>query len=791
MLKHNLLIIFRNFRKNKSTFLINLIGLSTGLACALLIYLWVNDELHVDKFNKNDSRLFQVMENAKLADRITTQPYTPDLMAETMAKEIPEIKYAAAVTPSSWFSFTLSADEINFKAEGQFAGKDFFNIFSFGLLQGNPNQVLTGNNSVVISKELAMKLFKTTKNVVGKTIKWQVLNFSDKAVVTGICNDVPNNSTMQFQFVLSYQAWKDLSNKMGRTINWDNHAPYTYVLLKKGTNPDQFNKKIAGYLKSKFSNSNVTLFARHYSDGYLYGKYDNGIQSGGRIEYVKLFSVIALFIILIACINFMNLFTAKASTRMKEVGIKKAMGAERKSLIIQYLSESLIISLISLFLALLFVELLLPQFNNITGKQLSLNFNSGIILTFLSIVVLTGLISGSYPALYISGFKPVSTLKGKFNMPGGELWLRKVLVVFQFSLSIIFIAAVLVVYKQIDFIQTKNLGYDRNNVISFDKEGNAAKNQGTFLSELKKIPGVVDAASANTNLMGSFGNTIGLNWQGKNPKEIIRFESMQVSYNLIKTLDINIKEGRSFSKKFGSDSTAIIFNETAIKTMGLKNPIGKIINLWGVNRQIIGVTKNFNFESLHETIKPLFFILEPDRTMKIMVKLKAGEDRETINNIKNFYSKFNPGYVFDYKFLDKDYQALYESEERVSVLSKYFAGLAIMISCLGLLGLAAFTAQRRIKEIGIRKVLGSSEFGIIYLLSKDFSKLVLISILIALPLSYLLIKNWLDSFAYRISLSPWYFLSAGIITLLIAWLTVGTQAFKAARSNPSQCLRDE
>ncbi|MGB8320116.1 MAG: ABC transporter permease [Ignavibacteriaceae bacterium] len=791
MLKHNLLIIFRNFRKNKSTFLINLIGLSTGLACALLIYLWVNDELHVDKFNKNDSRLFQVMENAKLADRITTQPYTPDLMAETMAKEIPEIKYAAAVTPSSWFSFTLSADEINFKAEGQFAGKDFFNIFSFGLLQGNPNQVLTGNNSVVISKELAMKLFKTTKNVVGKTIKWQVLNFSDKAVVTGICNDVPNNSTMQFQFVLSYQAWKDLSNKMGRTINWDNHAPYTYVLLKKGTNPDQFNKKIAGYLKSKFSNSNVTLFARHYSDGYLYGKYDNGIQSGGRIEYVKLFSVIALFIILIACINFMNLFTAKASTRMKEVGIKKAMGAERKSLIIQYLSESLIISLISLFLALLFVELLLPQFNNITGKQLSLNFNSGIILTFLSIVVLTGLISGSYPALYISGFKPVSTLKGKFNMPGGELWLRKVLVVFQFSLSIIFIAAVLVVYKQIDFIQTKNLGYDRNNVISFDKEGNAAKNQGTFLSELKKIPGVVDAASANTNLMGSFGNTIGLNWQGKNPKEIIRFESMQVSYNLIKTLDINIKEGRSFSKKFGSDSTAIIFNETAIKTMGLKNPIGKIINLWGVNRQIIGVTKNFNFESLHETIKPLFFILEPDRTMKIMVKLKAGEDRETINNIKNFYSKFNPGYVFDYKFLDKDYQALYESEERVSVLSKYFAGLAIMISCLGLLGLAAFTAQRRIKEIGIRKVLGSSEFGIIYLLSKDFSKLVLISILIALPLSYLLIKNWLDSFAYRISLSPWYFLSAGIITLLIAWLTVGTQALKAARSNPSQCLRDE
>ncbi|MEJ2615144.1 MAG: ABC transporter permease, partial [Ignavibacteriaceae bacterium] len=702
MIKHNLLIIFRNFKRSKGTFFINLIGLSTGLACALLIYLWVNDELNVDKFNKNDSRLYQVMENAKLADRITTQPYTPDLMAETMAKEIPEIKYAAAVTPSSWFSFTLSINEINIKADGQFADKDFFNIFSFDLLQGNPGQVLTGNKSVVITKDLAIKLFKSPENAVGKTIKWQLLNYSDQAIVTGICNDVPKNSTMQFQFILSYQAWKDFSNKVGRTMNWDNHAPSTYVLLKKGTNPEQFNKKIAGYLKTKFSNSNVSLFARHYSDGYLYGKYDNGIQNGGRIEYVKLFSVIALFIILIACINFMNLFTAKASTRMKEVGIKKAIGAERKSLIIQYLSESLIISLISLIFALLFVELLLPRFNIITGKQLSLNFNSGIVLTFLSIALITGLFSGSYPAFYISGFKPVSTLKGKFNKPGGELWLRKVLVVFQFSLSIIFIAAVLVVYKQIDFIQSKNLGYDRNNVICFDKEGKAASNQQTFLNELKKVPGVADASSTSSNLMGSFGTTTGLNWAGKNPKDIIKFENIQAYYDLLNTLGIHIKEGRTFSKKFGSDSTAIIFNETAIKTMGLKNPVGKTINLWGVNRQIIGVTKDFNFESLHENIKPLFFILEPDRTMKIMVKLIAGEERETISKIKNFYSKFNPGYVFDYKFLDKDYQALYESEERVSALSKYFAGLAIMISCLGLLGLAAFTAQRRIKEIGIR-----------------------------------------------------------------------------------------
>jgi putative ABC transport system permease protein len=791
MFKHNLLIIFRNFKRSKSTFFINLVGLSTGLACALLIYLWVSDELHIDKFHDKDGRLYQVMENAKLADRIQTQPYTPDLLAETMAEEIPEVKYAAAVTPSSWFSYTLSADETNIKAEGQFAGKDFFNIFSFNLLQGNPNRVLTANNAVVISKELAMKLFKTTQNVIGKTIKWHMLNFSDKAVVTGICKEVPRNSTMQFQFVLSYQVWKDICKKMGRNLNWDNHAPCTYVVLKKGTNPDQFNKKIAGFIKSKFSNSNVTLFARHYSDGYLYGKYENGAQSGGRIEYVKLFSIIALFIILIACINFMNLFTAKASTRMKEVGIKKAIGAERKSLILQYMSESVIISLISLVIALILVELLLPQFNDITGKQLSLNFSKGIILPFLGITIITGLISGSYPAFYLSGFMPISILKGKFNSPGGELWLRKGLVVFQFSLSIIFIVAVLVVNKQIDFIQTKNLGYDRNNIIYFDKEGKVAQNQDTFLKELKMVPGVINASSINTNFMESFGSTIGLQWEGKDPKEVVRFETVNVDYDLLKTLGIDVKEGRSFSRKFGSDDSNIIFNEAAIDIMGLKNPIGKIIRLWGEERKIIGVVKNFNFESLHENIKPLFFIYHPDRTKMIMVKIKAGGERKTITNIRQFYSKFNPGYVFDYKFLDKDYQALYESEERVSALSKYFAGLAILISCLGLLGLAAFTAQRRIKEIGIRKVLGSSEFSIIYLLSKDFSKLVLVSIIIALPLSYLLIKNWLDSFVYRISLNPWYFVSAGIITLLIAWFTVGTQAFKAARINPSKCLRDE
>jgi putative ABC transport system permease protein len=789
MLKHNFLIIFRNFLQSKSTFFINLIGLSTGLACALLIYLWVNDELQIDKFNKNDNRLYQVMENAQLADGIITQPYTPDLLAETMVEEIPEIEYATAVTHSSWFGYTLSVDETNIKSVGQFAGKDFFKIFSFNLLQGNPDQVLRDGSSVVISEELAKKLFNTTENVVGKTINWQLQDYRKQAVISGIYEGVPENSTMQFQFVLAYPAWKDFSKKIGRSLNWGNHAPYTYVTLKEGTNINIFNKKIEGYIKSKNNNSNVTLFTRHYSDAYLFGKYENGVQAGGRIEYVKLFSIIALFLILIACINFMNLSTAKASGRLKEVGIKKTIGAGRKSLIIQYMSESVIISLISLVFAVVIVELLLPQFNNITDKNLSLNSN--MFLPFLAIALITGLISGSYPALYLSNFSPVTMLKGKLNSLTGELWIRKGLVIFQFSLSILFIVAVLVVYKQIDFIQSKNLGFNKDNIIYFEKEGKTAGSQDAFLKGLKTVQGVINASSINTNLMGSNGSTEGVIWEGKNPEDDIRFETVTGNYDLIETLGVKVKEGRSFSREYGSEDSKIVFNEAAINVMRFKNPVGKRIKLWGKEKEIIGVVKNFNFESLHENVKPLFFALRPDFTTKIMVKIKAGDQKETINNIRKFYSSFNPGFVFDYNFLDKDYQALYESENRVSTLSKYFAGLAILISCLGLLGLATFTAQRRRKEIGIRKVLGSSEFSIIYLLSVDFTKLIFTSLIIALPVSYYLTKNWLDTFAYRIDLSLWYFVIAGLVTLIIAWLTVGIQAIKAASSDPVKSLRYE
>jgi hypothetical protein len=390
--------------------------------------------------------------------------------------------------------------------------------------------------------------------------------------------------------------------------------------------------------------------------------------------------------------------------------------------------------------------LLLPEFNAITGKHLSLHFSVNFILSVLVITLITGLLSGSYPAFYLSHFKPAMVLKGKLNTSFSVAWARKGLVVFQFAVSIILIVSVLVVYKQIEFIQTKNLGFDKDNIISFKSEGRLNENQETFLQEVKNMPGVVNATSFGHDLFGGHGGTSGLDWEGKRPDDNIQFGNLEVDYEWFETLDIEMAEGRTFSREFGSDSAKIIFNEAAIAAMGLKDPIGKTVNLWGQDKQIIGVTKNFHFESFYEEIKPCMMQCYPNGR-NVLVKIQAGMERKTIERIGDFYREYNQGLPFDYQFLDQDYQELYAAEQRVAILSKYFAGIAILISCLGLFGLATFTAERRLKEIGIRKILGSSEFGIVHLLSGDFTKMVLIAIVIALPLSYFIAHRWLESFA--------------------------------------------
>jgi ABC-type antimicrobial peptide transport system permease subunit len=489
----------------------------------------------------------------------------------------------------------------------------------------------------------------------------------------------------------------------------------------------------------------------------------------------------------------MNLSTARASRKAKEVGIKKSVGAQRGSLIFQYLSESILTSFMAFIVAWLVVWMFLPQFNLITGKKITLALSDWeLILVFLGITILTGLIAGSYPALYLSGFKPAAVLKGEMKGSIGELWARKGLVVFQFFLSVVLIVSVLVIYKQIQFVQTKNLGYKKDHLIQFPMEGKTKTNLQTFLTELRRIPGVVNASSTGHSFLGRNNNTSGLQWPGKNPDDLILFENVGVNYGLLETLGVELADGRFFSEEYGNDTTKIIFNETAVRIMNLKNPVGQKIKLWDqYDLEIVGVVKDFHFQSLHDAVNPLFFRLAPDNTWTIMIRLEGGKEKETLAKLTDFYRTFNPGFTFDYRFQDQEYAEQYESEQRVATLAGYFASMAIVISCLGLFGLATFTAERRLKEIGIRKALGSSSANIVLLLSGDFTKMVLLSIFIGLPVSYFLLDHWLQRFAFHVPLEAWYFVAAGLIALIIAWLTVASQAIKAAGVNPVKCLRTE
>ena len=792
MLKLNFKIAWRYLMKDRQFSLLNLIGLSTGLACAVLIFIWVSDELQMDQFHKNDARLYQVLENRVQASGIWTANSTSGPMAAALVKDMPEVQYAVTSVPVQNIILSTENQQL-IRAEGKYCSKDFFHLFSYDLIQGNASQSLANKYSIVLSDPLAKKLFGTTENVIGKTVILTQSRDKLPCKVTGIFKEPGPHSSDQFDFLLPIEILMDVEPGLQ---HWGSTFPQTFLLLKPGVTAAAFNRKIADYIKVKTNHQILyrTPFIKRYADNYLYGRYENGVQAGGRIDYVKLFSVIAIFILVIACINFMNLSTAKAAARAKEVGIKKVVGAGRGGLIGQYLAESLLMAIASMFLAAVMVVFILPFFNQLTGKHIQLShIGSELIVSLLGITLFTGLISGSYPAFYLSRFKPIAVLKGKIKNSAGELLVRKGLVVFQFTLSIILIVGVLMVYRQLNFIQTKNLGYDRDHVISFLKEGNLLdeKQQETFLSEARNIPGVTRASAIGHSLTGHNNGTNGVEWEGKNPNDKTEFEVVAVDYDMLETIGISMKEGRSFSKSFGSDSTKIIFNQAAIEFMGLKNPIGKTVKLWDNSVQIIGVVGDFHFQSLHEKVKPLLFYLNPQRSWRFMARIETGKEKNAIAKLQTLYRQFNPGYSFEYSFLDEGYQQLYIAEQRVSVLSRWFAGLAILISCLGLFGLAAFKAQQRQKEIGIRKVVGASVSNLVILLSKDFLRLVLMAVLIAFPLSWWMMSQWLQGYAYSIHIGAGVFIIAGCSILLITLLTVCYQALRAAVVNPAKSLRSE
>lgn len=785
MLAHDLLLIYRNFIRAKGYFVINLVGLVSGLTCTLLIYLWVTDELSVNQFHAADARLFQVMEHQQYAEEIMTTTSTPGILAETLKADFPEVEYAATLT---WASpMTVSDRDHNVKAQGFSVGPDFFRIFSYPLVQGRAEQVLTDKLSIVISESLARKLFRDADQAVGKVVEVQ----HDKSfTVTGVFADLPAASSLQFEFVTSFELFQDENPWVKE---WDNNGPSTVLTLHAGVDANAFAEKIKDFIKTKAPDTHISLFLQKYSDRYLYGRFENGQPAGGRIEYVQLFSIIAIFILLIACINFMNLATARASRKAKEVGIKKTVGAHRGALIRQFLTESLVLTTIAAVFSVALVLLLLPAFNFITEKRIVLSFaQQPIWLGLLAITAITGLLSGSYPAVYLSGFQPVAVLKGEARGSWGELWARKGLVVFQFFLSVILIVSVLVVYRQLAYVQAKNLGFNKEQLIRFPIEGELVRNRAAFLTEVRRLPGVAGATSMGHTMVGRNNNTSGLQWEGKNPDDLILFENISADHQLLETLGVELVEGRTFREDTPADTSKIILNEAAIRAMGLADPIGKTIRLWDqFDLEIIGIVKDFHFQSLHDAVSPLFFRLAPENSWNVLVRLHPGNTAETLEKIRAVYNKLNPGFSFEYVFLDAEYARQYAAEQRVASLSLYFASMAIVISCLGLFGLSAFTAERRRKEIGIRKALGSNVRNIVVLLSGDFMRVVGVAVLAGLPVSYWLLARWLERFEYRMELSWYYFVLAGVLALVIAGLTVASQAWKAARLNPVKSLRSE
>ncbi len=789
MFKHNLLISIRSFKRFKSTFLINLFGLASGLACTLLIYLWVTDEVSIDKIYDNDDRIYQVLRNRTENGQIETRTSMPGRLAEELMANYPEVEAASMVWPPEFFGAKgyIAQEKEQFRARAQYVDPGYIHITSLPLVAGNPESALNDKSDVLISENLAMRVYGTTDNLIGKTLRWNESHASTgNYLISGIFKDVPKNSTMQFDMLMNAEVMMTAYKYMEE---WGNTNPDALVLLKEGTSPKAFNDKIEKLVQNKIKRSKSTLFIQKYSDRYLRGMYENGEISGGRISYVKLFSVVALIILVIACINFMNLSTAKAAGRLKEIGVKKALGVKRNALIGQYYTESFLLTIMSVIIAFGLVSLLLPQFNTVTGKSLTISLSPEILIGSGLITLITAFLAGSYPALYLSRLKTTESLKGKLVKNFSDLFIRKGLVVFQFSVSIILIFSVLIISQQVDYIQNKNLGYNRENVIKFDNTGIDDSAYEGFLSSLEAIPGIINTASTGHDLTGDHGST-GLSYPGQEPDQRLMFINLEMSSGFVETMGIELVLGRTFDRNRQNEETKIMFNETAIKQMGIEDPIGKIVKLWGKEREIIGVVKDFHAESLYETIQPTLIQAYPVLNSTI-VKIQSTTIASTLSKIEERFEEFSNGVPFEYRFLDADYQAMYQSEKRVSSLAKFFTIVAVIISCLGLLGLAAFTAEKRSKEIGIRKVLGSGSWRIVKLLSLDFASMVLVALALGLPLSYFIAQDWLENFKYAIDLQPWHFLTSGSAILLVSWVTVSFQTFKASYRNPVDVLRSE
>ena len=792
MFKNYFKIAWRNLVRNKVFSAINIMGLALGMACSLLIMLWVQDEKSVDGFHANGKQLYQVYERDYFDGKVQAGYPTQGLLAAELKRIIPEIQYAAGLeyTTQPGTKNTFEAGNKINKMEGFFAGEDFFSMFSYPLLLGHANNALNAPGGIAVSRKMAEQFFGNVEKAMGKTIRFE--NQEDLKI-TAVFENLPANSSQQFDFL---RTWPDFIRQNDWVDNWGNTDPSTFIQLRREADPAKTTAKIKDFIYRYAKKNDVfrtELALQPYMEKYLHSNFKNGYIDGGRIEYVRLFSLVAVFILLIACINFMNLATARSVKRSKEIGIRKVAGAVRSTLIKQFIGEALLVTFFSIIIAVVIAVILIPAFNQLTGKQLSLPVSQPmfwIALTFMLLV--TGIVAGSYPALFLSSLSPIRVLKGSMKFSWGATFFRKGLVVFQFALSIIIIVGMLVTYRQLNYIQTKNLGYDRDNLVYIPLEGELSQKYALFKEEAEKIPCIVAISKIRASPTWLGNHTGDISWEGKAPNTVAPFVHTTAGYDFVKTMHLQLAEGRDFSPAFGTDSSAFIINETAAHRIGYQNPIGKSIS-WGNHRGIIiGVLKDFHFTSLHQTIEPIIIHLDEARQSgTILVRTQAGKTKEAMAGLQTICKSLNPKFPFSYQFSDQEYNKLYNNEQVVSKLSNLFAFLAIFISCLGLFGLATFTAEQRTKEIGVRKVLGASAANIVSLLSANFLKPVGIAMLIAFPVAWYTMNLWLRDFAYKITIEWWMFAIAGAVTVAIALLTVSYQSIRAAFVNPVKSLRTE
>ncbi|MVM30793.1 FtsX-like permease family protein [Spirosoma sp. HMF4905] len=790
MLRNYAKIAIRSLLKNKFYSSINVFGLALGMACALLVGLWVHDELSYDRFLPGVENVYNVRVNyAFNGGPVETAMYTPGPLQEAIAQDIPGI---AAVTKTTSGEPTLvkaisgSKDEKSTKEIGQYASANFFDVFELPALYGNPKVALAQLNQIIISRRLAENYFPN-EVALGKTLQ---LDNQKNYTVGAVLENLPGNSTLQFDWLVNFKSYEEPWMR-----EWGTNSVLIYARLKSGTTVAHTEALLKGIYPryAKFNNHEAPIL-HPMADMHLYSEYKNGKVVGGQIEYVRIFSIVALFILLIACINFMNLATARSSVRAKEVGIRKVVGALRSSLVGQFLSESILTSLLAVVLALSFVHAILPTFNTLFDKQLALDLtNATLWLIITGLVLITGFLSGSYPALFLSALQPIKILKGRLQFGSGPAFFRRTLVVFQFSLSIFLIVGMLVVGKQMGYLRTKNLGLDRENVVYIPLEGDLARSEKTetYRQAALRNPSVASATITNRLPINVHSTSTDLNWPGKDPKRIVSVSAMTVGGDFIKTMNIKLLDGRDFRAGSLADSSNYLINEAAANLMGIKEPVGKDITFWRGKGQVVGLMKDFHLSSLHQAITPLVVVYNPTNTTYLLVKTHEGKTQQAITDLEQLSKQFNPTYPFTYHFMDEAYEKLYKTEQQISTLVNYFGMLAILISCLGLFALAAFTAEQRTKEIGVRKVLGASVASIVTLLSTDFLRLVLIALVLASPLAWWAVHTWLSTFAYQTELAWWIFGLAGVLSLGIAFLTVSYQSIKAALMNPVTSLRSE